>query len=139
MELLADDDEFRLTENLLGPYHGIQCPESGVIQENDLFGYPFVNQGLLHLLGFVILFFPVIPADKDPVDLSGLIEFGRSIDSGKEKEVGAAKPSDRRRPKHQGRVVVGDIGDSIVESALGIPVDSDIAIQNKAQQCQAQP
>ena len=139
VELLTDDDEFRLTENLFGPDHGIQSPESCIVQEDDLFGYPLIDQCLLHLLGFVILFFPVIPADKDSVDLSGLKEFGRSIDSGKEKEVGAAKPSDRRRPQHQGRMVVGDIGNSIVEFALGIPVDPDIAIQNEPQQYQAQP
>jgi len=34
---------------------------------------------------------------------------------------------------------VGDIGHSIVEFALGIPVDSDIAIQNESQQNQTKP
>ena len=139
MKFLTDDDEYRLTENLPGSDHGIQSPESGIIQENDLFGYSLVDQCLFHLLRLVVLFLPVIAADEDPVDLTGLIKLGRRIDPGKEKQVGAAKPSNRRRSKHQGRMVVGDIGHRIVKFAFGIPVDSDIAIQNESQQDQAQP
>ena len=139
MKFLADDDELGLTENLFGPDYGIKGPESGIVQEDDLFRYPFIDQCLLHFLRLVVFFLPVIPADKDPVDLTGLIKLGRRIDPGKEKQVGAAKPSNRRRPKHQGCMVVGDIGHSIVEFTLGIPVDSDITIQNESQQDQAQP
>ena len=139
VELLADDDEFRLTENIPGPYHGVQGTESGVIQEDDLFGYSLIDQGILHLLGLVILFLPIIPADEDPVDFTGLIQLDRGIDPGKEKQVGTAIPSDRRRPEHQGRMVMRDIGNGIVQLSLGIPVDPDIAVQNESQQYQAQP
>ena len=95
MELLADDDEHGLTENLLCPDHGIKGPESGIIQENDLFRDPFIDQCLLHLLGLVVFFLPVIPADEDPVDLPGLKEFYRRIDPGKKIEVLPAIPSYR--------------------------------------------
>ena len=139
MKFLADDDEFRLTENIPGPYHGVQGTESGVIQEDDLFGYSLIDQGILHLLGLVILFLPIIPADEDPVDFTGLIQLDRGIDPGKEKQVGTAIPSDRRRPEHQGRMVMRDIGNGIVQLSLGIPVDPDIAVQNESQQYQAQP
>lgn len=37
LELLTDDDELGLTGNLFGPDHGIQGPESGIVQEEDLF------------------------------------------------------------------------------------------------------
>ena len=139
VELLADDDEFRLTENIPGPYHGVQGTESGVIQEDDLFGYSLIDQGILHLLGLVILFLPIIPADEDPVDFTGLIQLDRGIDPGKEKQVGTAIPSDGRRPEHQSRMVVGDIGNGIVQFSLRIPVDPDVAVQNESQQYQAQP
>ena len=80
MELLTDDDELGLTENLFGPDYRIKGPETGIVQEDDLFRYPFIDKCLPHLFGLVITSLMVVPADKDPVNLSGLIEFYRRID-----------------------------------------------------------
>ena len=36
MEFLADDNEIGLAEHFVRPYNGIESPEPGIIQENDL-------------------------------------------------------------------------------------------------------
>ncbi len=36
VETLSDNQQLPLPENLLGPDHGIQCPEPRIVQENHL-------------------------------------------------------------------------------------------------------
>ena len=74
VELLRDHGEGRDAEDVPGPDHRVQRPESGEIHEDRLLGHTLGHESLLHVLRLVVALAAVVPGNDDLFHLPRLVE-----------------------------------------------------------------
>ena len=73
MIFLRYDCQRIASEHFFCPYYGIECPESGKVEDYPLFGNSMSYKGIAHRCRFIIFLYMVVAACDYEIDLSGMI------------------------------------------------------------------
>ena len=126
METLADYDIGCLSEHFPGPDHGVERPESGIVQHDQRIRNAPRQQGAAHHLRLVVGSVAVVAADEDLVHLAGAQQRVRSVDPVAEVEIGAAVAEVGGSAEQQRGVAVRHFGKLLIEKGCGIAADPEV-------------
>ena len=87
MKTLGDDDEVLLTEDALGANDGVESAQARIVTVYVIGRHAFLDEGILHVGGFVVAVAMVVTADQQELDFASVIKLGGGLHTGVKKGV----------------------------------------------------